>query len=270
MKATVLVDNIPAGSLLGEWGLSIYIQRDGQNILLDTGASGLFLDNAKALGLDMEAVDFAVLSHAHYDHADGMARFFRANTNAPFYLRAGSRENCYKWENCLYKYIGLPRGVLAEYPERIRWAEGKYTLCPGVWLIPHTTPGLERIGRKNRLYLRDGNRWRPDDFAHEQSLVCETKPGLVVFNSCSHGGVENIVREVSAACDGRPVRAVVGGFHLYQYAPEEVREIAVRLRELGVREFYTGHCTGEEAFAVLREVLGEQVVQLHAGLVMEF
>ena len=270
MRATVLVDNISHGTLLGEWGLSIDIQREGKNILLDTGASGLFLENARQLGLDIRGVDLAVLSHAHYDHADGMRAFFRANETAPFYLRAGSRENCYKWENELYKYIGLPRGVLAEYRDRIRWAEGNEPICPGVWLIPHSAPGLERIGRKNRLFIRDGSRWRPDDFAHEQSLVCETDSGLVVFNSCSHGGVENIVREVSAACDGKPVRAVVGGFHLYQYAPEEVRAIAARLRELGVREFYTGHCTGEEAYEVLREELGEQVIQLRTGLVMEF
>ena len=71
MKATVLVDNISHDNIIGEWGLSIFIEYQDKKILLDTGASGLFLRNAEKLGIDMKAVDFGVLSHAHYDHAHG-------------------------------------------------------------------------------------------------------------------------------------------------------------------------------------------------------
>ncbi len=45
MKATVLSDNIPAENLGCEWGLSIFIEYHGKHILLDAGASGLFLKN---------------------------------------------------------------------------------------------------------------------------------------------------------------------------------------------------------------------------------
>lgn len=79
MKATVLSDNIPAENLGCEWGLSIFIEYHGKHILLDAGASGLFLTNADVLGLNMKDVDFGVLSHAHYDHADGIPEFFRVN-----------------------------------------------------------------------------------------------------------------------------------------------------------------------------------------------
>ena len=72
MKATVIVDNKKSEDLKGEWGLCIYIEYNGQNILLDAGASDLFAENAARLGMDLKAVDAAVLSHAHYDHANGM------------------------------------------------------------------------------------------------------------------------------------------------------------------------------------------------------
>lgn len=72
MKATVVVDNRGNGILSGEWGLCIYIEYGEKHILLDTGASDLFVQNAEKLGLDLTAVDAAVLSHAHYDHANGM------------------------------------------------------------------------------------------------------------------------------------------------------------------------------------------------------
>lgn len=47
MLATVLIDNISCGEMEGEWGLSIYIEYNEKNILLDTGASDLFAKNAK-------------------------------------------------------------------------------------------------------------------------------------------------------------------------------------------------------------------------------
>ncbi len=46
MRATVLVDNLEHNGLKGEWGLSIYIEYRDKKILLDTGASGLFAENA--------------------------------------------------------------------------------------------------------------------------------------------------------------------------------------------------------------------------------
>lgn len=55
------------------------------------GHPGLFLTNADVLGLNMKDVDFGVLSHAHYDHADGIPEFFRVNSSAPFYFRENHR-----------------------------------------------------------------------------------------------------------------------------------------------------------------------------------
>ena len=87
MLATVLIDNISCGEMEGEWGLSIYIEYNEKNILLDTGASDLICKNAKKLGKSIESVDYAVLSHAHYDHSDSMATFFQLERHAPFFLR---------------------------------------------------------------------------------------------------------------------------------------------------------------------------------------
>jgi 7,8-dihydropterin-6-yl-methyl-4-(beta-D-ribofuranosyl)aminobenzene 5'-phosphate synthase len=47
---TVIVDNRSTGEVEGEWGLCIYIEYKGRNILLDSGGSELFFDNCKKLG----------------------------------------------------------------------------------------------------------------------------------------------------------------------------------------------------------------------------
>lgn len=269
MKATVLVDNTPGSGLTGEWGLSVYIRHGDHTILLDTGASGLFEKNARALGLDLGAVDYAVLSHAHYDHANGMEDFFRANSKAKFYLREGAGENCYSKLWIFHKYVGLPRHILERFKDRIQFAGGDYELYPGAHLLGHTTAGLEQIGRENRMYIRDRRAWRPDDFAHEQSLILDVDGGVAVFNSCSHGGADTIIREAEQACPGKKVRALIGGFHLFIWPEAKVRAFARRVRDTGIEAVYTGHCTGNRAYGILEEELGDIVHPLSVGTVIE-
>ena len=110
MRITVLSDNLPARGLEAEWGLSLYLEYQGHALLLDTGASDLFARNADALGLDLGAVALGVLSHAHWDHADGMDAFFARNAAAPFYLRQGCGETCFDHFPGLWRACGGMRG----------------------------------------------------------------------------------------------------------------------------------------------------------------
>ncbi len=270
MKATVLVDNIKCGDIKGEWGLSIYIENNGKNILLDVGASPLFELNAKKLGLSIENVDAAVLSHAHYDHSDGMKKFFEENQKAKFYLRESARENCYFKKFFIKKYIGIPKKILSSYEDRFVFEKSDTEIFDGVWLVPHKTPGLSSIGKRENMYRKEENSWLPDDFSHEQSLVIETEKGLVIFNSCSHGGAVNIINEVKKTFPEKNVYALIGGFHLFNKPTAEVREVGKKIKETGIQYVCTGHCTKEKAFAVLKEELGERLHQLRVGLVMEF
>ena len=84
MVTKVLIDNITKDDLLCEWGLSFYIEYDGHKILLDTGSGSNFAENAKALGVDLAQIEYGILSHAHYDHADGMPAFFAENKNSTY------------------------------------------------------------------------------------------------------------------------------------------------------------------------------------------
>lgn len=270
MKAKVVVDNIGTENIQGQWGLCIYIEYNGKKLLLDTGASELFARNAEKMGISIEDIDVAVLSHAHYDHANGMRRFFELNEKADFYLREGCGENCYSKMWIFHPYIGIPKGVISKYSRRIKYAKGNYEICEGISLIPHTTQGLERIGKKVGLYIKRNGKFLPDDFSHEQSLVFDTRQGLVVFNSCSHGGVANIINEVSAAFPDKKVIAVVGGFHIHSYTEAEVRDFANQIKSANIKYVYTGHCTGQRSFEILKQELGDTARQLKVGLEMEF
>lgn len=278
MKIQVLIDNIAGtcGSrkLFGEWGLSVYVEFEDKRYLLDTGASHLFAKNAGVMGVDLSKVDMGVLSHAHFDHSDGMAKFFHVNEAAPFYLRKGAGENCYHTHKLIgrftyHEYIGIHKGFLKRFADRIRFAEGNMQIAPNVYLVPHKTPGLEAIGERAHLSVKENGKYRYDSFDHEQSLVFDTPKGLFVMNSCSHGGADNIVKEIEATFPGKKIYALLGGFHLFRYKDEVVRAFAERLRELDVQKIYTGHCTGNRAFEILREVLGDRAEQMFTGMTVE-
>lgn len=271
MKMTALVENKSDGTLGCEHGLSVYIEFNGRRLLLDTGTTGLYAHNAGKLGIDLSLVDTAILSHAHYDHSGGYEEFFAVNTKAAVYLQASCRENCYKISGLEHRYIGIPQGLLEKYPDRFCYVSGDLDLGDGIHLVAHHTPDLDQRGAwAGMCRLADGQ-WVTDDFSHEQSLVLDTPKGLVIFNSCCHAGADVIIREVEARFPGRPVHAIVGGFHLKDVMNRgddgavQVRDLGNQLKAMAMPHIYTGHCTGSRAFAILKEVLGDRAHYFMTG-----
>lgn len=270
LEMTVLIDNMAAEPLVGEWGLSILITADDRRILLDTGASHQFAQNAERLGIDLDTVDTGVLSHAHYDHADGMETFFLQNRSAPFLVRRGACENCYGVKDGELRYIGIQRGVLKRHEARVQYVEGVCEITDGIWLVPHRRADYSAIALRNDLYTLSEGARRPDDFAHEQSLVVETKRGLVVFNSCSHAGMTNILADIREMLGRGDVYAYVGGLHLYNLTDEELDALCEEIRRTPIEHIFTGHCTGEHAYAILSAKLGRRIEQFSSGFRFSF
>ena len=255
--------------LKAEHGLSLYIENDMNTLLVDAGQSDAFAENAKKLDIDLSNVKYAILSHGHYDHADGFETFFDVNNKAKLYMRREVSENCYSEKAEGIKYIGPKKGMLDKYRERIVKVDSPhYTIdsCNTV-LLPHTTEGLAKLGAKARLFKESDGNMVPDDFDHEQTLLLNTVKGYVIFNSCSHAGAANILREVRDYLTGdATIYAYIGGFHLMHSTDEEVREFAESIRHANVQRLITGHCTGERAYEILKDELGDCVERMHVGM----
>lgn len=269
MRMTVLIDNRETDTLTGEWGLSIHIAFGGKNFLLDCGTTGAFAENADKLGIELAEVDYGILSHAHYDHSDGWDAFFARNERAKFYLRPCG-ENCYSLKPTGPQYIGIRKGSLEAFRERLEFVPGEKEIFPDVWLLPHTAPDMEQAGRRAKMFVLENGELVPETFSHEQSLIFRTKKGLVIFNSCCHGGADTIIREAQARFPDETLYALVGGLHLFRSAPDEVRTLARQIRQSGISRVITGHCTGSEAMEILREELGDRLTEMHSGLTVDF
>ena len=269
-RLTVIVDNISMGDIKGEWGLCIFVEHNDKKVLVDTGSSKLFIENLAKLNKDIMDIDYATLSHAHYDHSNGMPAFFELNKKAKFYLRDAVAENAYFKKLFIKKYIGIPKGVLADCRDRIEFVSGDYELFEGAYLIPHKTPKLSKIGKRENMYVKTDKGWFPDDFSHEQSLVLKTGKGLVIINSCSHGGAANIINEVQETFPGEHVYALIGGFHLFNKSEAEIRNVSRLIKETGIDFICTGHCTKDRAYNIMKEELGDKLEKLQVGKKWEF
>lgn len=251
MQITVLVENEKHNEpLRAEHGLSLYLRYGDYNILLDAGQTDCFSFNAPMLDCSLDVLDAAVLSHGHYDHADGFITLFKQNKAIKVYARPTVMEPQYNET----RYIGVNRDLAEEYADRFDLSDEQREIIPDLWLVP-------------------------DCVDHEQSLVAETKQGLVVMNSCCHAGADNIVADILKRFPGKKVHALVGGLHLMGpdgistlgKEPDEVHTLACRLtEELGVERIYTGHCTGTPALALLQKAAPGKIHEIHTGDIIEF
>lgn len=274
MDITVLIENLGPEELNREHGLALHIQYNGHSILLDTGSTGAFVHNARALGIDLAGVEWAVLSHGHYDHADGLRSFFAANDRTDMRVRRGALGAHYSMRGgTAPRFVGIHRDICRDYAHRLVEVDGLYELTEGAWLVENPAPEAE-ADRAQHLYKKLGeDNFVEDDFSHEHSLVLEGEHGLVIFNSCCHAGVANIAEHIAKTFPGKPIAALLGGFHMMgptgtdsiNCSPEYIVRTADTLKKLGVRKLYTGHCTGMPAFELLREQLGDRLVYMQTG-----
>lgn len=96
-----------------EHGLSLYIETTNHKLLFDVGASGLFLENAKKLNVDIEEVDTVIISHGHYDHGGGLGAFLGVNTKAKIYVSQRAFDDIYaNRPGGVTAYIGLDQDFI--------------------------------------------------------------------------------------------------------------------------------------------------------------
>lgn len=252
MKIQVLMENTPEDDrFVSEHGLSLYIEAGGRKILFDAGQSGAFAENAEKLGVDLTAVDLAILSHGHYDHGGGLHRFMQINSSAPVYLSRHAFEPHF---NGAGRDIGLDPALASG--DRLVYVDGEMTLGAGLSL--HSCNDrkqwypLEPFG----LTMEDG---KPEDFRHELYLLACEGEKRILISGCSHKGILNIVQWFQPD-------VLVGGFHFKQMSPTDPRltQRAEILRNHPTM-YYTGHCTGAEQFAAMKPVLQDRLCAFRSG-----
>jgi 7,8-dihydropterin-6-yl-methyl-4-(beta-D-ribofuranosyl)aminobenzene 5'-phosphate synthase len=90
----------------------------------------------------------------------------------------------------------------------------------------------------------------------EQALVIETPKGLVILTGCSHPGVVKMVEAAVEQRGNKPVRLLLGGFHMLEQKSDEINAEITSLKGLKVAAAVPTHCSGELAIKLFREAFG--------------
>ncbi len=277
VRITILVDNyaISPSPILAEWGLSMYIQvrASGRtfNILYDTGQTGVVVDNADRLGLDLGNVTHIVISHGHYDHTGGLLRVLERtgrDVHVIAHPEAFSKKLVIRGA---LRYIGIPfsRREIEERSNLILTRD-LLQICPGTYFsgeilrygYPEYTPDMY-VAREDGRLIRDS---MPDDAA---LIINVRDKGLVILTGCGHSGILNILEYATSVTGLRKIYAVIGGLHQEKETPDRVRELCQILKKKDIKLIMPLHCTGIRALHVFLSEIPDRTIIGGAGSIIE-
>ncbi len=265
MKIIVLIENTGSTQCsFCEHGLSVYIETKKHKLLMDTGQSDSFIQNASDLGIDLKTIDTVVLSHGHYDHSGGIMALSEINPHAHIYMQRTAAGEFYHDE----RYIGIDKRILTL--QNVKLLDGDHIIDDELSIFSGITGRLFWAKSNLALSRHENGNIIQDEFEHEQCLVITNENRRILISGCAHNGILNILDKYKSIYNSMP-DIVISGFHMMKktdYTEEEIsiiKNTAKRLSETDT-EYYTGHCTGEKAFAIMKEIMGDKLHAIYSGL----
>ena len=258
---------------IGEWGLSIMVEADGHNILLDTGANISAAHNAELMGIDLSRVDKIVLSHGHYDHTGGLRILLskmrkeveviaHPDAWASKYVRFGEGP---------YVYGGIP--FRKDQLESLG-ASFNLTKEP-VWITENivTSGEIPMVTEYEKidtiLYVKEKDEFHPDPLWDDQALFIKSEKGLVIILGCAHRGIINTLNHAKKLFGVEEVHTIVGGTHLMAASPEGLELTIAELWASGIQRLGVSHCTGMAVGARLAQEFPDIFFFNNAGTITE-
>ncbi|GAB4118104.1 MAG: MBL fold metallo-hydrolase [Candidatus Caldatribacteriota bacterium] len=272
LKATVLCENsvfFNTGAI-AEHGWSVYLETEQGNFLFDTGQGLAIVNNAHYLHKDLSKIKGIILSHHHLDHTGGLLKVLDYTGKVKVFAHPDIFKNSYNIRRGLKSNIGIPfrREVLegkgAEFVFNTQFIE----IVPGLMLsgeIPRKTP-YEK-GDPD-LVVKTEQGYQQDLLIDDQTLIANTKKGLVVILGCSHSGIINILNYVIEKTGQSHIYALFGGTHLGPVSERNKIESLKALKEFDIEKIGTSHCTGLETSMHLSLEFGKRFFFCNVGTVV--
>lgn len=274
MKLQVLSDNLKLHkSLESEHGLCIYLETETLKILLDTGASDKFIRNAEKAEIHIDEIDYVFISHGHADHTGGLLDFLKQNSKAKIILSPNVLSQQFFSTRKELKNISSDQELI-NYKDRFIFVENDLKIDEEISVFSCNEMNFNSPKANKFLMIENKSGMIPDNFNHEL-IFCFGNEELLVFTGCAHKGILNIIDTVTKK-SGKKILKLIGGFHLIdstesqQYETEqEIKDIALKLKnEYPDTQFFTGHCTGEKNYRILKKEMGNQLSLFYTGFTL--
>lgn len=272
IRLTTLVENCASRpGISAEWGLCIYVEADGEDILFDTGASSAVSKTIDVLGIKWNPGTKIVLSHAHADHTGGLRDVLRkigeTEVNAhPSIWELKYTQRPYEDEAT---YIGIPfvKDELKRLGAKFNLSDSPYQISENIWTtgeIPMKTD-YEEIDPV--FYIKEEDGFRSDPLADDLALILRSKMGLVIILGCAHRGLVNTIYHAQNITGEKKVHTVIGGTHLFPKTDRQKEKTIQALKKIGVHKIGVSHCTGFDASMKLAKAFGDTFFFNNAGTI---
>jgi 7,8-dihydropterin-6-yl-methyl-4-(beta-D-ribofuranosyl)aminobenzene 5'-phosphate synthase len=244
-------------------------------VLFDTGPEDYsFERNVTRLSADLGIVESIVLSHGHFDHAGamllalGMIRNRNDGRDIPYYAHPGMfRPRAVKQPNgTLRRLEDIPSVEdLTAFGAEVIVTTEPQALHDGMFFvsgeIPRVTPYERGFPGQVRL-MEDGQTWEPDELLMDERFLAVNVAGkgLVVFSSCSHAGVVNVLLHARDSYPRVPLHALMAGLHLSGPNEAIIPQTVEGLRAFDLKTIAAGHCTGWRALTALANAFGDKTL----------
>ncbi|MBK5241202.1 MBL fold metallo-hydrolase [Clostridium sp.] len=275
LKITTLIeDNSSADiKLYNEHGLSLYMEIDGMKILFDTGKSGDFIKNAETLNIDLNKLDYVMMSHGHYDHSGGFRKLVEETSNS-YKLIVGEdffNEKYGTIEGDNYKYLGnsFEKGYIHKNNIAIKYIKQDiFYITENIMVFANFKRNNDFELPNKRFQIKQDEKYILDDFYDEIVLVLKGKRGLFVVVGCSHVGIVNILETIIERT-GLPIYGIIGGTHLVEADEQRLNKTIDFLKEKDIKIIGVSHCTGEKAAEEIKRQFGERFLYNNTGNIIE-
>lgn len=263
-----------------EHGLAIHIVANGRKMLFDTGASEIFIKNAKNRKVDLTEIEEVIISHGHFDHTQGLPFFCKINSNAKIYIHQNGFEKSYGLEDgkldqeqCGILWTEAEKG---EMEPRLIYTNERFHITEDI-IISGTIPSHYGYNPSEMFYNEDdAGILTEDDMSHEQFLVIRDRDengiplGIYLFSGCSHKGIIPAIRYARDIFPNEKILGLIGGMHLYRASHDVIKKVVEEIVEQGIERVMPVHCTGINGICALKSALGETCIIPTVGNSYEF
>jgi len=265
------------GDFLAEWGLSILIETDEVNILLDTGRSISATYNADTLGIDLSKIDKIVLSHSHYDHTGGLREMLRRVGKEEIEVIAhpqvwANRYNRRKGEPDKFMGMPFPRQELENFGAIFNMTTKPVKITDNIITsgeVAMVTDFEKVASGKIKRFIKEDTGLKPDELLDDQAIFINTEQGLVVITGCAHRGIINTLYHAQQITGVKSIHTVIGGAHLKDAPEKRIWRTIAALKELNVQKLGLCHCTTLPAITLMAREFGDKFFFNNAGTVIE-
>ncbi len=267
VRLSFIIENNSSRKEIGhEHGLAVLVESRNQQLLFDTGQSGMVAANAALMNIDLARIDTVVLSHGHYDHGGGMFLFSQSRPRIIIADKMALRPRFAVHPGKTAGEIGI--NMPKELKNKIDIQAEPVEIIPGVIFLGVIPRYYDFENTGGPFYLDPSGR-EADPLTDDSALLIATDSGPILLAGCAHSGICNIIRYAADVGGINMFRAVLGGMHLLNANRIRLEKTVKIFQDFAVSEVGPCHCTGEAGRTALAAVY-QKFLSCSAGTILEF